>query len=124
MYLSIIIVLLYSTTVSDALWIESRPTKKLTNDLIEDIATLRQDLSNLLLHSSSPSSSSAMIPCKIKLYNNSNFRGGYLGITKAKSRFLYRPIISKIGHIKQLICGFGDVGSIQVLGDCCWKIYR
>ena len=99
--------------------------KKLTDDLIEDIATLRQDLNNLLLHSQSPSSiSSEMIPCEIKLYNNPNFHGDNLGITKAKSRFLYQPNISKIGHFKQVIGGFGDVGSLQVLGDCCWKIYR
>ena len=59
--------------------------------------------------------------CEIKLFNEPNFRGDNIGITKAKERFIYGE---KTRHSIDRSIGFSDVQSLQIVGHCCWEIYR
>ena len=59
--------------------------------------------------------------CEIKLFNEPNFRGDNIGVTKAKERFIYGE---KPRHSIDRSIGFSDVQSLQIVGHCCWEIYR
>lgn len=58
--------------------------------------------------------------CEIKLFNEPNFRGDNIGVTKAKERFIYDE---KTRHSIDRSIGFSDVQSLQIVGHCCWAIY-
>ena len=59
--------------------------------------------------------------CEIKLFNEPNFRGDNIGVTKAKERCIYGE---KTRHSIDRSIGFSDVQSLQIVGHCCWEIYR
>ena len=121
--LSFVIVLLHFVTVSNTLWIQPKPSKIVAKDLIEDISNLQKDLKYLGLNLPSEDEEKRTQQCEIKLYNEPHFNGDNYGVTKQRERFLYGSIALKLKSYERSI-GFADVESLQVIGPCCWIIYR
>ena len=59
--------------------------------------------------------------CEIRLFNEPEFRGDSIGVTKVRERFMNGGTIR---HSYEKSIGFSDVESLHVFGRCCWEIHR